>query len=305
MVRVGVAAVLAVLLGGSPASAQVRLEHKYQEGSKHTDHITVNTQQTLTLNGMALETKANTFLIATTAVGQRAADGTLRLETKFDVIQSEVTIPGGTTIAFDSGNPKQEEEGEFQKAFTSVFQALLKSTNVTVLDEKNRLKTVEIHGDEVQNVGEMYKRQFDPAYRKKVEEQDLARLPDGPVKPGDTWTREQESDLGAGQTMQFSTQYEYQGTTEKNGKTLDKIGVKFKDVKYAIAPGGGLPLTLKKSDLKVASSEGELLFDRELGRIVHSKTKVRIQGDLAFTLGDQELGGTLDLTMENTSVEQP
>ena len=84
-------------------------------------------------------------------------------------------------------------------------------------------------------------------------------FPDKPVKPGDTWTHTSESDLGGGQTLTLETQYEYVGTEERGGQTLDKIKSKATSVSYAMEPNASSPLKIKSSELKIASSEGTIL----------------------------------------------
>jgi hypothetical protein len=54
-----------------------------------------------------------------------------------------------------------------------------------------------------------------------------------------------------------------------------------------------------KSDLKVESSEGTILFDREAGVTVEHVDKTRIKGDMTMTVANQELDVKLDLTLES------
>ena len=62
---------------------------------------------------------------------------------------------------------------------------------------------------------------------------------------------------------------------------------------------------MTKSDLKVESSEGTILFDREAGRVVESRGKLHVKGSMTLSAGGQELPGELDITMETTSELQP
>jgi hypothetical protein len=60
-----------------------------------------------------------------------------------------------------------------------------------------------------------------------------------------------------------------------------------------------------KSDLKIDSGDGTILFDREVGAIVSAKGKTRIKGSMTFDAGGQELPGDLDLTIETDTELQP
>jgi hypothetical protein len=135
--------------------------------------------------------------------------------------------------------------------------------------------------------------------------QQAERLPTDAVKPGDSWTRNSDLPLGAGQVMSFTTEYKYVGEVKEGDKTLDKIEAKATSVSFAIAENSKLPLKVTKSDLKPTESTETLLFDRAAGQWHSVKEKTRIQGDLDFTLNGQPLPGKLDVTIESETARQP
>lgn len=300
MIRSLLAFALIALLGGS-ASAQVKLERKYAEGKSTVARTETKTQQTLTIAGMDIETKSQQFLTTKSAVGQRAADGTLRIETKVDKMQNEIVVQG-TTIAFDSGTPdKKDDNPEINKLY-DVFRAALKEVVTIVIDKENKVKAVEGNNEASEKVDETYRDQFDLENRKRAAIQEQAALPTDPIKKGDKWTRNEEANLGGGQTMKFETNYEYKGTVEKNGKTLDQISTTVKSVIYSMDPNSKSPLKVTKSEMKVASSEGDIFFDRDRGVIVERTSKNRFQGPMTFSINGMELPGKVDLTMETKIV---
>ena len=77
--------------------------------------------------------------------------------------------------------------------------------------------------------------------------------------------------------------------------------MKVNSVTYNIDPNPSLPLELKSSDLKIAKSEGELLFDRKLGAFVKSSDSFTVVGKLTLVAGGNELPGELDLTITSKS----
>src|SRR5262249_29905079 len=127
-------------------------------------------------------------------------------------------------------------------------------------------------------------------------------LPDVLARPGEPWERTEILEIGGGQTLTFHKKYEYVGTEKKGDKTLDKLSSKALEVTYKQDPAANTPLKAIKSNLKVDSSEGAILFDREEGYVVSSKGKTRIKGDITFSANGMEIGGTLDLRLE-TNVE--
>ena len=79
------------LLYSAVASAQVTFEHKFPEETKSVEQRESKSTQTLTLAGMDLDTMSSTFIVATTKIGKRAVDGTLKIEEKSDSIQTEIS----------------------------------------------------------------------------------------------------------------------------------------------------------------------------------------------------------------------
>lgn len=125
-------------------------------------------------------------------------------------------------------------------------------------------------------------------------EQQAGAFPDTPVNKGDTWKRTEDWHIEGGQTLSFDRTYEYVGTEDKDGRPVDKIKVTDEAVRYQLG-SNTVNLSVKESDLKIESSEGTLLFDRELGAILERTITSRITGKLTFLLGGQELPAELDL----------
>ena len=137
-------------------------------------------------------------------------------------------------------------------------------------------------------------------------EQEHGNLPDVLARPGESWERTEVLEIGSGQTLSFKKKYNYVGTEKKGNKTLDKITSKVTEVEYKMDPNANSPLKVVKSDLKVASSEGTILFDREAGHLVSSKGKTQIKGDMmTYSFNGAEIPGALDLTIETDTELQP
>lgn len=295
-------ALVAVVMSSQVASAQVTLERKYPEGTKSVVQSDTKVAQTLTLAGMDLETKSSAFVVATSTIGQRAADGALKIEEKTSTMQSELSLPGGITLQFDSANPDKKADNPLLEPILDIFRAAYRLPVTVVLDAKNKITDVTLPEGEYEKLPEAAKERFEPASRKKALEQSLEYLPDGPVKKGDTWERSAEANLGSGQVMSFRTKYEYAGTVEEDGKTLDKITGKALEVSFAI--NGNAMLQVTKSDLKITESENTYLFDRELGAMVKRMSKGRIVGPLTLVINGTELAGKVDLTIEEKTSRQ-
>ena len=293
--------VVALILSSAVTSAQVKLESKYHEGTKSVVHRDTASKQTLTLAGMDIDTKTSTFIVATTSVGKRAADGTLKIEEKIDTMQTEVSTPGGL-IQFDSANPDKKADNTLLEPVLEIFRSVFRNPVTVEIDAKNKITAVKLPDGEFEKLPDAAKGLLSPETLKKNVENVLQFLPDDPVKKGDTWERSSEQNLGSGQTMSYRTKYEYQGTVEKDGKTLDRITGKAFDVSFAI--NGNAMLQVTKSDLKIIDSESTFLFDRERGAVVSTSSKVQIAGPLTLVINSMEFAGKVDLTIEEKSTRE-
>ena len=103
--------------------------------------------------------------------------------------------------------------------------------------------------------------------------------------------------LDSGQKLTFTTKYTYEGSIEQSGKTLEKIVSQTTKVDYSA--DADAPLKVVESDLKVAASEGQILFDAAYGQTVLQQSKVQVTGSLKLEINGMELPGELDLTIEN------
>ena len=287
------------------ASAQVKLERKYDEGRKSTVQTEQKIQQVLTLAGMEIQTEVDQYFVLKSLVGKRRDDGKSPIENKYDIIQSELTLPNGASLQFDSGNPDKKADDPNLEPVLQLFRAMAKTTWTAVLGKGNRVESVEGMDDVADSVGEGFKSLASPEYTKRVANQEFGRLPDKPVSKGDTWDRTEVLDFGQDQIMTFQMRYEYVGTVEKDGKTLDQIKGQVTGVTFGTDPSSSLPVRIVESKLKVTSFEGLTLFDRMKGMIVESNDKMRIQGDLKLDANGQEIAGTVDLSIATRSTLQP
>src|SRR5262249_10457037 len=195
------------LVWAQPAQAQVKLQYKFTEGKYYKNKMTAKTHQNLTLMGMDLETKQNESIITSRTVGNRRGDSGVPVVEKVESLRSELSAPGGVTVTFDSSDPgaKIDERVEF---LGEVFKLASQSSYTVVLDESNKLKAIE-GAEKLREKAEklsppaqeILKSQFEADKLKRDFEQELRRLPDVLVRPGDTWDRTEILDIGSGQTL--------------------------------------------------------------------------------------------------------
>jgi hypothetical protein len=295
------------LVVSQSAHAQVKLENKYIEGRKLTYKANSKTHQTLTLMGMEIETSEERSMVTSLTTGKRRSDSTLPVERKVESLRTEMNLPGGMNLKFDTADPNAKIDAPGLAFLGELLKLAGEIAYTIVLDDHNKVKAIE--GTEKlkekvekldQPARDLMSKQFESEKLKKNFEQESQILPDVLARPGETWERTQVVEIGGGQTLSFRKKFEYTGTEKKGDKTLDKISSKVLDVKYQTDPDSNLPLKPVKSELKPKSSEGTILFDREEGHVVTSTDKVRIKGDITFSANGQEVPSTLDLTIETT-----
>lgn len=309
----GCAALLALGLGGL-AHGQVTLSYKFATGSDVVYRTDVDVDQTLTINGQAVPTKSKQVVRTRQTVGEARPDGSIPLLQTIESLKTELELPGGIQMSVDTEDnaPAPADELPQLRPIREAVRALDGATFTIVVGPDGKVSGIE--GSETaikaENLDPMIKEslqaRFDASVLKRDAAQEIERFPTILVRPGETWEKTEVMDLGSGQTLTFRKQYEYAGTVEKDGKTLDRVTAKDLSVTYAMVPNPALPVTVDKSDLKIESSTGELLFDREKGQPVSSSGKVHITGTLDMTLNGQALPAALDLTMSmSTSQEEP
>ncbi|MBW3596142.1 MAG: hypothetical protein KY475_02575 [Planctomycetes bacterium] len=294
------AAVLCVALLASAAAAETKIQPNFKEGDKFKKRETVSARQTLKIAGQTQETANNTVVESTTVVGKRNEQGDLPLAVTYTKIVSELTLPGGKKVIYNSETGEAKSDDPNFQIILDRLQAMKGITYTLVLDENNQYKSVS---------GLDAESGVDPEDVKIAAEQMLGRYPKEAVEAGETWEREVVLPLGAGQIFKLDRVFQYAGpevrSTVTGTQRLEKIAAKTEGVEYAIRPGGALPGTVTKSDLKFKSGETRSLFDPAKGRTIESLDKMHITGNFTLSIMNTDLEGDLDLTMEMKSEELP
>lgn len=309
--RFGSVLSLSLLAAGwaAPAQAQVKLEHKFEEGRKTVTHTTMKTKQTLTLAGRGLDSESDRFIITTSQAGKRDAEGNLRIEQKVDKFSLTSKLPGGISLTFDSDDPNKKADIPQLEPALQAMRATVKAKSVLVRDKSGKVIAVEGLEKVAEELPEELRGDLNPEQIKKTANQESGTLPDKPVKAGDTWTKTADLPLGGGQIMTMTTEYKYLGEVKEGGRSLEKIEAKTTTVVLSVT-AETTAMKVNRSDLKPTESSVTILFDREAGQAQSTKSKIRIQGevDLKLTVNGMELdfpGSKLDLTIESEAVRQP
>jgi hypothetical protein len=277
---------------------------QYKEEQSQTVDSTFQIERKLEFAGMEIETNINIRSAVKAAAGKRDVGGLLQVQEGFESLQ--ISISGrGEDYSFDSTAPDNKGTSRFE-GMRDLHKVLARRTTTTVFDKDNQIYAIHNDQDILSMIPSelqiLIKSQLDPEHVKRVANEELERLPSEPVSKGDSWQRTHSANFGPVQVMVFGamtlqSRYTYEGTIEKDGRTLDKISSKMLSVDFSADEPLSLKLTLKGSDLKAVESDNIILFDRALGQVVESSTSLRIVGDIAFAEKDSntDLPAKLDL----------
>ena len=307
----GVVAVLAVaclaLAGSQTALAQVKLQYKFPEGKTLKYRTSSNAFQVLMGLGMEIQSGERRTVVQSQAIGKRRSDSSLPVVVKVESLRADLRFFGGTRLTYDSTKPDPPIADPDFAPLVDVYKLESQVAYTVVLDRQNRVKAIEgtetlrekadkldpVSRDQIRSriEAEPLKVQFEQAHR---------NLPDGPARPGESWERTEVADFG-GQALSFRKTYEYAGTEKKGNTTLDKITSKVLEVKCQIDSHSQAPLKVTKSDLKVDSSEGTILFDREAGLLVESREQTKLKGTMTFSGGGTDTSSQTELNLQSNT----
>ncbi len=286
------------------ARAQVKLQYKFPEGKTLRYRTNWNVFQTVTLMGQEIQSRENKTVVQTQTAGKRRGDSTLPVAVKVESLRVELRLQGGIDLTFDSKKPDTKIDDPDLAALIDAYKLESAVAYTVMLDKQDHVKAVE--GTE--KLREQAAK-LDPITRELVRgrieadrieiqfEQEHRNLPDGPVKPGESWESTEVIDAG-GQPLSFRKKYEYAGTEKRGGKTLEKITSKVLEVKCLLPDSNSAsPLKITKGNLKVQSSEGTILFDREAGCMVEDRERTKLQGTITSSGAGTDTSSPIDLNL--------
>lgn len=292
------------LLSSATAFGQADLSNKpkFQSGAELRNQVELKVDQTLTIAGMAIETKVEQFLVNVDKVREVAPDGGATTARKTETMQFNLTAPGGLSLNFDSGNPNQAGTNPLLQPLADSLKKMAAAELVTTYGADGKVTSIQWSSDLASQVDDSIKGQIDPENLKREANQDLDRLPNKVVNVGDTWSRTEEMGLGQGQKMTFDIDYTYTGPAEVNGKKVEQIGVKIKSVKLTVE--NNPQFEFKNTELEVKDSKGTLSYDPAVGMVTSSDNTIHIAGKLTMVVNGMELPSELDLTIGAKSTLQ-
>ena len=294
---------LVVVSVAASAEAQVSLNYNpaATEGTAIRTEMEIENSQTMTIAGMPLETEANNFATIVTTIGKSTATGGYTASGEYELLQADLTLPGGLKVQFNSNNPDAEPANPQLAMIVDMLKAMAPAKWNLEMGSDHKVLKAEFADGPITGVSDLFKHDLDPERIKERGNNEVSRYATEPVSPGETWTRVEKLDLGSGQTFELVSEYKYVGPEEKDGRMLEKVTVAVNSVELQMAENPALPAKVTESDLKIASSEGTLWYDPKQKMYVNTEQTFRVTGSITLSVNDMDLPGDLDLTMKSKS----
>lgn len=305
--RLIVAAVCAVLTPTLLHAQAVKFELKYKPGEKFVVKSEEKMQQTMSIMGRDFETSVDSSKIVLVTNSGLSDKGVLTRTHTVKETKTQMAMPGGIQLTFDSQNADATQVPAFPGAAQIVdgMKLSAKAKRVYSYGKGNKLLSAKVDGVDLQSLPPQMQAQFKPEAMKKARMEELKLLPKKPVSAGDSWDVDSVLTIGAGQSLKMKTKYTYRGLAKKGDKEYDYIESTISDITLVMdGPGpGGLQIT--ESDVKPVKSTGKLWFDREAGRTHASEQRIQMVGTLTLNAAGQTINADIDLTMNSKSDVQP
>jgi hypothetical protein len=220
-----------------------------------------------------------------------AADGTATLHQTVEAVSVEMTTPVGT-IAYDSANPAGADKDDGARTLAKVFGGMVGTTISVTMARDGTIQRIDgadraldrivqdlPHDRAGAQMAQSLKSVLSEDSLRASLAQSFPRLPDHPVKAGDTWTA--QVPLGNDAAGRIS------GTQTMTLKRFDGAGESTATIAVSLVlkQESAPPLGPSGAIVKLGDSrgEGEILFEITHGRIVKATMKTEIPSTMTTT----------------------
>jgi hypothetical protein len=292
---VSVAVLVAAMLAPSFLAAEEPLRWKFENGEK-LDYNMVQ-DMTMAMEGGPvgkMETKMRQQMDMTWNVQKVNADGSAEIRQTFDRVQMTMTTPGGE-INYDSDSV--EAPAGMAAMIAPMYKAMTEAEFIITMSDRGQVTDVKIPDEVIEalknspGAAMMGDLATSEGFKKMIAQGSLVLPEDSPEK-GESWTSkvEMENPMAGKQTVE--TTYRYEDTKEMDGATYAVIRP---EVTMSIASAPQQNVQMKVTE---QTSEGEVLFNVDEGRLHTSKLKQNVTLDVA--VGGQSMKQKIDQTVDVT-----
>jgi hypothetical protein len=270
------------------ASAADAPQWKFEEGQSNRYRMNQTMNMSMVIGGNDVKNNIKQIIDMSWTVREIKDDGSALLDQKIDRMRMTIEA-GGNKVEVDSA---AKEEPQNQAAMLApLLKAFTAKPFQVTMSPRGEITEVEVPEEMIEALkntpgaaamGDM----ATPEGFKKMVSQASFAMPEK-LAPGDQWTQKMEMQLpGIGKQIAETT-YKYEGAKEVEGKEYEVFTPSLK-IRYE---GGATAV-----DVGDQKSSGQILFDREAGRLEKSQLKQNMT--LTLSAGGQAIEQQLEQTIE-------
>jgi uncharacterized protein DUF6263 len=241
-----------------------------------------------------------------------AADGTGTVQSKFESVRMEMGTPMGTFV-YDSTQPPDPNANEIIAQVGATMTALVGEVITIVISPTGAVQKIEglapimekaqktlPQSSALGPLGSIDSFLSEDAL-KAAYGQGFGQFPATPVKTGDSWKQEITTPNPFGK-MTIAINFSLKGLEAAGGKDLARIGMAatIKAAPSATPPPMPIPMTVQFSD---GTGQGEMLFDRKLGRTQKTTLETTLPMTMSMTTPDGQSVNLSALTKTTMTME--
>lgn len=291
-----------VLMLAAEARAAKALKWKFQEGESFDYAMKVDTNVLIEANGAEFDVTNSQIFDIKWNVKSVAADGAAEVTQTIDRIQLKMNTPFTGEFAWDSSG-SEEPSGPIWDSMGSVMKAMLGKEFTMKVSPSGEISELKLPEDLSKALGEergggrmsMMGGGMSEDAIKMMIARAVTSFPADDLDTSKTWTQDFEVKMGPIGTQQTTATYTYEGTEAKDGKNLDKIGVKMA-TQLELADDSDVDIELEITE---QDAQGTIWFDATAGRLVNSKVvqKMTMEGAAMGSEFVQELESTTTVAL--------
>lgn len=293
------ALLLATFWTSSVASADEPLRFSFRVGQEVPYTLIQDMKMTMDAGPAGvMKTKTNQTIKMAWRVEEVKEDGSAVMTHDVQRVQMSLAGPLGQGYEFDTDS-QQAPQG-LAAMIAPIFKALVESDYKVTMTPRGEISDMVIPEavmEALKNVPGAGGAAPNDESIKQMAMQVAIQLPKEALVDGKTWSTKVQTSAPMFGQQQVETTYEYEGTREKDGRKLEVFSPTVVVTTIAQDKEGNMSAKLDSGE-----SSGEILFDREMGRLVSSQITQNL--DIEIQAGVQTITGTIVQTATIKSGEQ-
>lgn len=283
MFRRSTAALLALSAFALAARSAEPLRWKWAAGDsvRYLTEQTMNMQMTAGPAGNINSTTTQAMLIDWN-VDAVEDNGTATLSQQFERITMKTNGPMGQGFQYDSAS--DEPPSGMAALVAPMFDAIVSAPIVVEVLPTGEYVDVRLSDELAEAVEDMPGGAMSVDAITQMTKQSSIAFPEKELAPGESWTQTAQVNAPQVGKMLVTTTYTYNGEKDVDGRALESFTPR---IEIGAPPTDGAMAI----DFKTRDSSGEILFDREAGRIVSSRVEQTM--DIVIQMNGQTINNQM------------